>query len=301
MLPRIVGINITNINIFKSLFAQYQNNQAMTYFWLTVVPLASAPTNPATDPLTTLGPTFKSVIQFIEAPANTDPAQTNLTNPNGEFSACSMFYNALAYSPSNTNRISPMAFKELFGVTQYPTKNAGPMLTRIKQANSNYVAFGMEGGINVDMVFQGVTLDGYDYFNWWYTIDYAQITINQNLSNAIINGSNNPLAPLYYNQDGINVLASVLYATMQSMRTFGMVVGQLTLTQFDGPSLTEAINSYQFIGMCDINAVPFIPYSLANPGHYKIGEYDGLSTLFIPQRGFIHILVNVVASSLIAI
>jgi hypothetical protein len=151
------------------------------------------------------------------------------------------------------------------------------------------------------MVYEGVTLDGKDYFNWWYTIDWVQIEIDLNLSNAIINGSNNPLAPLYYNQDGINFLETVLYHTMQSAQTFGMVLGKIEMTGYDGPDLTAAIQGGQFAGKCNVNAVPFLNYSLANPGDYKIGEYDGLSTLFIPARGFIHILVNVIATDLISI
>jgi hypothetical protein len=73
------------------------------------------------------------------------------------------------------------------------------------------------------------------------------------------------------------------------------------MTELDGPALVNAINQGTFAGQCDVNAVPFINYALANPGHYKIGEYDGLSTLFIPARGFIHILVLVTASSLVSV
>jgi len=253
---------------------------------------------------------------MVEAPALQDPTLIhvpasgidperydipNLLDQEGEFTLAAMFYNALAYRPSNTNRISPMAFKFLYGVTEYPQKNNGPILRDFKSSNTNYVSTGAEGGISFTMVYEGVTLDGHDYFNWWYTIDWVQIEINLDLSNAIINGSNNPLAPLYYNQDGINYLEVVLFHTMQSAQTFGMVLGKIEMTQFDGPDLTAAIYGGTFAGKCDVNAVPFLNYTLANPGDYKIGEYDGLSTLFIPARGFIHILVNVVASDLVSI
>jgi hypothetical protein len=207
----------------------------------------------------------------------------------------------LVYRPSNTNRIAPMAFKYLYGVTEYPQKNNGPVLLSFKSANTNYITTGAEGGISFTMVYQGVTLDGQDYFNWWYTIDWVQIQVNLDLSNAIINGSNNPLAPLYYNQNGINQLETTLFGTMQDAQTFGMVLGKITMTQMDGPDLSAAIAGGQFAGQCDVNAVPFLNYTLANPGDYKIGEYDGLSALFIPARGFIHILVNIVASDLISV
>jgi len=290
---------------FTNLLKQYENPEAMEYFWLTVTPATMGNLFAAGQIGSggTKGPgsSFKDVIQMVESPALTDPTQANLSATNGEFTLAAMFYNALVYRASNTNRIAPMAFRFLYGVTMYPQKGNGPLLLSFKSANTNYVSTGAEGGISFTMVYEGVTLDGHDFFNWWYTIDWVQIEINLNLSNAIINGSNNPLAPLYYNQDGINYLEVVLFHTMQSAQTFGMVLGKIEMTQFDGPDLTAAIYGGTFAGKCDVNAVPFLNYTLANPGDYKIGEYDGLSTLFIPARGFIHILVNVVASDLVSI
>jgi hypothetical protein len=276
---------------WMNLLKQYQAPETMEYFWITVTP----------DTMQTLGPTYKDVFQLVEAPVLTDPTGANISDPEGEFTLAAVFYNALAYRPSNTNRIAPMAFKYVYGVTMYPQRNNGSLLVSFKQNKTNYISTGAEGGISFTMVYEGVTLDGHDYFNWWYTIDWVQIEVNLNLSNAIINGSNNPLAPLYYNQDGINYLQTVLYHTMVSASTFGMVLGKITMTTYDGPNLTNAINGGEFAGECDINAVPFLNYTLANPGDYKIGEYDGLSTLFIPARGFIHILVNVVATDLVSI
>jgi len=318
---------------FTNLLKRYEApSNTMEYFWLTV---SSGDTN-GSQPLYTdityknlfypgqlgsggtkgIGSSFKDVIQMVESPALQDPTLIhvpasgidperydipNFLDHEGEFTMAAMFYNALAFRPSNTNRITPMAFKFMYGVTEYPQKHNAPLLRDFKSANTNYISTGAEGGISFTMVYEGVTLDGHDYFNWWYTIDWIQIEVNLNLSNAIINGSNNPLAPLYYNQDGINYLELVLFHTMQSAQTFGMVLGKIEMTGYDGPDLTAAINGGQFAGKCNVNAVPFLNYTLANPGDYKIGEYDGLSTLFIPARGFIHILVNVVATDLVSI
>jgi hypothetical protein len=326
LLPRIMGQDPTGIppwsgypaaqpapTKFMNMLKQYQNPEAMEYFWVTVNSGQGSDVHGTLRPsnIMTLGPTYKDVFQMVEAPSLTDPTgslgpggndvNANINDPEGEFTLAAVFYNALVYRPSNTNRICPMAFKYIYGVTEYPQRNNGPVLVNFKQNNCNYVSTGAEGGISFTMVYEGVTLDGHDYFNWWYTIDWVQIEVNLDLSNAIINGSNNPLAPLYYNQDGINYLEIVLYGTMQSAQTFGMVLGKIEMTQYDGPDLTAAIYGGQFAGKCDVNAVPFLNYTLANPGDYKIGEYDGLSTLFIPARGFIHILVNVVATDLVSI
>jgi hypothetical protein len=320
LMPRRFGSDPTYLgtaeapSAFTSLLKQYENPEAMEYFWLTVTSTTMTnlffPGQLGSGGTKGTGSSFKDVIQMVEAPILTDLASvppnsttgySNLLDQEGEFTIAALFYNALAYRPSNTNRISPMAFKFLYGVTEYPQKNNGPLLLSFKSANTNYVTTGAEGGISFTMVYEGVTLDGHDYFNWWYTIDWVQINVNLDLSNAIINGSNNPLAPLYYNQDGINTLETVLFNTMQDAQTFGMVLGKITMTQYDGPDLTAAIAGGQFAGQCDVNAVPFLNYTLANPGDYKIGEYDGLSALFIPARGFIHILVNIVATDLISI
>jgi hypothetical protein len=323
---------------FTNMLKRYEApSNTMEYFWITVVgQLPPAAGQPGAGTIWTavtmnnlfypgqlgsggtkgIGSSFKDVIQMVEAPVLSDPTLIyvpasgidperweipSFLDPEGEFTLAAAFYNALAYRPSNTNRITPMAFKFMYGVTEYPQRHNGPLLRSFKSANTNYISTGAEGGIAFTMIYEGVTLDGHDYFNWWYTIDWVQIEVNLNLSNAIINGSNNPLAPLYYNQDGINYLETVLFHTMQSAQTFGMVLGKIEMTGYDGPDLTAAINGGQFAGKCNVNAVPFLQYSLANPGDYKIGEYDGLSTLFIPARGFIHILVNVVATDLISI
>jgi hypothetical protein len=297
LMPRRFGSNAADLTALMSLLAQYQNPEAMTYFWLTV----TQTTMNQLQPNPTIDAPYKDVIQFIEAPTLTDPAGTNLLNPNGEFSAAAMFYNALAFKASQINMMSPMAFKYLYGVTMFPTQGNGPLLKSVKANYTNYVATGAQGGIAYNIVYPGWTLDGQDYFNWWYTIDYVQIAAQQNVANAIVNGSNNAIAPLYYNQDGINTLASVLAGTMSTAATFGMVVGSIVVTGLNQPALQNAISAGAFAAKCDVNAVPFLDYSLANPGDYKIGEYDGLSVLFIPQRGFIHVLITIVASELVTV
>ena len=207
----------------------------------------------------------------------------------------------MKYVPSNARRVAPMAFKYVYGVTPYPTQNNGPLLVSFKDNCTNYISTGAEGGIDFTILYAGVTRDGMDYFNWWWTIDYVQIRINLDITNAIINGSNDDLAPLYYDQHGIDTLHSRLAATMAGERAFGMVVGAILMSTLTGDALQNDIDNGAYAGACNVNAVPFMQYSASNPGHYKIGEYDGLSTLFIPKRGFIHVLVTVEASQLVTV
>jgi hypothetical protein len=88
---------------------------------------------------------------------------------------------------------------------------------------------------------------------------------------------------------------------MLQASTLGMVLGPITMTGLNQPDLQNQILLGVFEGMCDVNAVQFVDYVNANPGHFKIGEYDGLSVLFIPARGFIHIMVSVTATNLVTI
>jgi hypothetical protein len=281
----------TNIPAVLSLYQQFTNPEAMTYFWSTIE-LAAVGLIPDT---------VKCVIQLVEAPGV--QAARNAANPGNyaEFTLASMFFWAMQYKATSVTRISPMCFKYVYGVTPYPSQGNGPRLVNFKNSNVNYIQTGAEGGIAFTNVYQGVTADGKDYFNWWWTIDWVQMNVNIDLTNAIINGSNNPLAPLYYDQPGINYLEAVLAGTMTRGGQFGLVNGQVVQTEYNSADLSTAINAGTFTGQCNVNAVPFIAYSQANPSDYAVGEYDGLSTIFIPARGFVHILVVVVATDIVTL
>lgn len=290
-----------NIPDELELFNQFVNPEAMTYFWLTLTPQAVG----------LIPPTCKSVVQLVEAPGVSSQRQVTPGNTYNEFTIAGMFYWAMQYKATSITPISPMCFKYIYGVTPFPTGgtvtiNGQPMtyaafLQMCKAKFVNYIQAGAEGGVAFTDVYQGVTADGFDYFNWWWTIDWVQINANIDLSNAIINGSNNPLAPLIYNQPGINRLQAVLAARMKIGITFGMVTGIVVQTAYNTQALSQAIALGVFTNRCDVNAIPFAAYAVANPSHYGIGEYDGLSTLFIPARGFVHILVQVVATDIVTV
>ena len=280
----------TNIPLGLPVFQQFVNPEAMTYFWLTLA-----------DP-TCIGlipDTVKSVIQLLEAPGVAAARQVSAPGNYSEFTLAGMFYQAVQFRATAITRVAPMCFKFIYGVTPYPLQNNGPLLLSMKQNAVNYIQTGAEGGINFTNIYQGVTADGQDYFNWWWTIDWVQLTINRVLSNAIINGANNPLAPLYYDQPGINFMEATLAGVMLSGVQFGMVNGPVVQTGYDPAYLAQQIQVGSFAGQCNVNAIPFLTYSQLNPGDYGRGEYDGLSTMFIPARGFVHILVVVTATNIV--
>lgn len=216
-----------------------------------------------------------------------------------EFTSSAQLHVLLSLAPSTTNKVTPTAYSYVYGVTAFPIRGLSALLNTLKAAYVNIIGTGAEGGISNTILLWGTTSDGYDC-TFWYSADWVAINCDLNIANAIINGSNNPINPLYYNQPGIDRLQAVAAQTVSSAVTFGLVLGLPVQTSLDGPDLNEQLNSNKYIGQSVVNAVPFIPYSIENPGDYKIGEYDGLSVAIVPARGFIHIVLNLNVSSFVA-
>ena len=218
----------------------------------------------------------------------------------GEFTCAAPFYATLAYDPSSSNRVTPTSFKYLFDVTPYPLPGNGPNLVAIKNAATNYVGTGAEGGISTAVLFFGTTKDGND-FTYWYSVDWTQINLDLNIANAVIEGSNDPLNPLYYNQDGINRLQQVAATTMSTGVTDGLVLGTVTQTQLTSTQFTQALDNGDFVGLAVVNAEPFVAYSQENPSDYSIGKYAGLSVVYTPARGFTQVVVQLNVTNFVAV
>ena len=216
-----------------------------------------------------------------------------------EFSHASDFCVALAYAPSTTNRVTPFAFSYLYGVTPFPIQGFNSLVTTLQTANISIVGTGAEGGISQTALFKGHTMDG-NPFNYWYSADWMQINLDVATSNAVINGSNNPINPLYYNQPGINVLQSVAASVCNQGIIYGLVLGNVVLTALDGPVLDANLDAGDYADQTVINAVPFVTYSIENPSDYATATYSGLAVIYMPQQGFEHINYNLVITELIA-
>jgi len=219
--------------------------------------------------------------------------------PSTEFSQAAPFWTWLqTYPPSATNKVAPFSRRFVSGVTPFPTPGNSALLTTLKTANISIIGTGAEGGISNTIMIWGNTLDGRP-MNYWYSVDWVQINLNLNLSNAIINGSNNPVNPLYQNQAGITALEGVAAQTMGSAITFGLALGSVLQVQLDGPVFDANLNAGLYAGRAVVNAVPFTNYYEENPGDYAIGQYNGLSVSYAPLRGFDHITVNLVVTDFV--
>ncbi|WP_324028585.1 hypothetical protein GC087_14450 [Pantoea sp. JZ2] len=233
---------------FITLAKLYTSNESMQYFF------ALEDTPDDTNYVTPYAG-IKSIIAMAD---DTYP----VTN-----AAAAAMWNFVSPSPSEINKVPPMAFRYLQAVNANKAK-ASILTTMVKQ-NINYVDTGAEGGIANTMLVKGVTSDGND-MTYWYSVDWVQINVDMMLANAVINGSNNPINPLYYNQDGIDRLQQVAQGVFNTGVSYGLVNGQTP-----------------------VNAVAFKTYVKNNPNDYGIGRYAGLSATYTPMRGFTAIIFNI--------
>jgi hypothetical protein len=230
---------------------QYNGTTAQTYFYVTT----TLATYTAWDGI-------KSVFAAVQSPSA----------PVTEFSLSAMFRVTLAYNPNASNLAHPLAFSYIYGVTAYTLTNT--QQTTLKAAGVNWVGTGAEGGISNTIIFWGTFMD-LSPFNYWYAVDWLAINVEIALANAIINGSNLPTNPLYYNQNGINTLQKVAQATVNNGIAFGMILSPAA-----------------------VQAVSFITYVTQNPSDYATGTYNGLSVTFVPARGFTSITIYLTASNI---
>lgn len=231
---------------YQAQVKNYEANTAKIYFYTTVPSYA----------VSLLFAGVKSVSQMIEAPGI----------PVTEFTNASNFYQVLTNNPSNVNKVAPQSYRFAVGMTAYPITNA--LAAQYKAANLNWVGTGAEGGIAKTILFYGVTADGRN-ISYWYAVDWAQINLELDIVNEIINGSNDPINPLYYDQNGINRLQVRAQSTLNRGLKFGMIN-----------------NSQPPV----VDAIPFIQYTTDNPSDYPDGLYQGLSASIVPSQGFIQII-----------
>lgn len=261
---------------YLTLVSQYMTTTSKVYFH----------TNTTSGNYTQYTPTVggKAVFTMIEAP--------NL--PNLEFTGASAFWNALNYNPSQANQVTPFCYSFVLDVTPYPA--TGAQQASFKAGNLNYVTTGAEGGISNAMLVNGTMCDG-NSLNYWYSVDWMQINVDQALSAAIINGSNNPLAPLYYDQQGINTLLNKAAGQATLAVSNGLAVGPVITYNLTAAAFAALLQSGNApIGVL-INAVPFASYVSLFPNNYPLGLYTGLSMSYTPARGFQNIVFNINVSN----
>jgi hypothetical protein len=216
--------------------------------------------------------------------------------PATEFSCAAPFQVTLDYAPASSNRVTPLNLSYLFGVTPFPTQGNSALLTTINTANVNVIGTGAQGGISNTVLIGGNMMDG-NPFNYWYSVDWFQITGQQAVTAVLINGSNNPQNPVYYDQAGINALQGALVTVANNGISYGLVLNPVQPTQFSAAAFEAALDAGTFNGYTAVNADPFASYVAENPNDYATGTYNGLSVDYVPLRGFESITINITVSN----
>lgn len=222
------------------LAGQYANPTSKTYFFITSTAAGVATYQPN-----------KSAFACVNSPTATSQ----------ESVAAAMFYQWLVNNPGPANKLAPMSYRFLYGITSWPESGYSTQINSILTAYGNIALAGSEGGISTSCQFKGTTSDGAQA-SWWYGIDWFQIQVKLMLANAVINGSNrNP--PLLYDQPGINELQAVAQQVANNAVTFGCALSAI------------------------VNAIDFATYVVQKPSDYKAGAYSGFSASVVGQNGFL--------------
>lgn len=182
---------------------------------------------------------------------------------------------------SSDNPSSPLNFKTISGVTPIPIP-----LPAKKLLIQNGITFADEMAGQV-VIMNGRQMDGkpWEYYYNYYHIEFE---LKKKLSLLILNGVNNPVSALKYDQDGIDTIKANILSVLESEVALG------TLTAY-GKSWDSNTNS--FVGQSEVTAPEFYSYIAANPENYA-NEIIGGFKMYLQIGKFVkQIEINVTKSA----
>ncbi|HFD7185137.1 TPA: hypothetical protein ACF5TI_004412, partial [Yersinia enterocolitica] len=257
---------------FKDLTGQYTSPSSLVYFFVT----------------TTIG----TYSEWVATKNKTVSAGVEAPNiPATEFSMAGPFQSSLSNDPGSSNMVPPMAYRFMYGVTEYPVSGNGTLLKTLQDNSINYIGTAAEGGLSNKMLVAGHMLDG-NPFNYWYSVAWTAINLELDLANEVINGSNTSTNPLYYEQVGIDRLQNRALKTLRNGISYGLILGRVIGAKLIQTDFNAEYEKGTYAGNAVINAVPFSNYTSLNPSDYQDGKYSGLSAVMTPRRGFESITFN---------
>lgn len=178
---------------------------------------------------------------------------------------------------SQTNPASPFNYKKLEGVKFKPLNS--PLRQQMIQDSVNFV----------DQVSTSICLLNGRYgdtyaIEYRYQWDLTSFQVETDLKALILNGVNNPLYVIKYNQDGIDILKSRVKSTLNGMIEIGAV------TEY-AASMNPGDGSLIDVG--DINCIGFREYIQSNPDDYENEIYGGISFYLRIGRYIRQVILNV--------
>jgi len=261
---------------FKTMVANYNAPSTMVNFFVTTTTLTYGSWSAVNN----------CVYAAVEAPA------TTVT----QFDLAADFHRSLSRRPNSGTPIMTMALFKAYGVEPYPLFGNKSLLQLLRNAHIGFFDTGAEGGIASAIIRKwGHVLSG-ESFDFWYAVDWAKITLDLDLANEVINGNNNSIAPLYYNQKGIDRLQARAAEVLRRGTVYGLLLGTVESVQLPPQEFADNVVNKVYAGKNVINAIPFADYVRDNPSDYGLGLYSGLQAAIIPQLGFENIIINLNAT-----
>jgi hypothetical protein len=240
---------------------------------------------------------LKAVLAEVEAGGVN--GSTTVSIGASEFSLASAFGTTATMKPGSSTPLTPLGYAPSFGTTAYPQQGNANIFTELAAANVGWIATGAEGGVATNILKQGLMADG-NPWNFWYSVDWAQINFQLALANEVINGSvPGTLNPLFYNQQGINRLQNRCVQVANQASAYNLSIGLPIITQLTAAQFGINLSNGLYNGQIVINAVPFTSYTTLNPSAYAAQQYGGLSCQWIPLVGFRSIVFNMTATNLL--
>lgn len=238
-----------------SLAANFDADNARCYFFFTE-------TSENYQPLIRNGEGQKSIACAVEYTGGDVLANTNGAVLTQEHAGAALAAQWIGNPPSISNRLAPMNFRQLVGITAWPDAGNLTKMAQMKQDNVNFPGTATQAGVQMTITYWGRFMNG-DPMSGWYGADYTAITAETALANLLVEGQQPGSEPLTYSPMGISEIFAKLTNSLDSAVAVGCILG-----------------SY------NASFVPFGTYVSQNPSDYGMETYNGLSAEITPIRGF---------------
>lgn len=162
---------------------------------------------------------------------------------------------------SETNPASPLNYKVLSGST--PQEYNSAMKQNLIQAPITFVS--SLAGQNV--ILSGLCADGkpWEWYYYWYLTEFR---VYEKITTLLLNGANNPVSAVKFNQDGIDTIHSNIVAVLDECKDLGVITD--FAQSYD--SATGALS-----GSGEIVVPDYYEYIAAYPQDYANEVLKGIS------------------------
>lgn len=246
-----------------SIMQEYTKETSAQYF------MVSTTSDVTTDAVATQFKNLKSCFLVYD---NSDTSQNiNLAGSIMGILASSKF------DISGNNKASPLNFKILQGFKFNPINRV--LLNKLTQYPANFI-FNEVGYATIG---NGRYTNG-DAWDYWYQWDLTQLALQQKITQLLINGVNNPVNVIRFDQQGIDIINASVKSTLSEYIQLGCI-------NTYAMALNPANNT--LIGLNNINTIDFNTYISQYPDKYQNEIYDGISFYVLINRYIRQCILNI--------